>query len=334
MRKIKFFLLVGAAAIAIVAVYFVHSLFQPVDSRGGPGYFTIKSGQGVNEISEQLAAEKFIKSKWVFETYIWLKRVEGDFLAGEHKLSRKMNIQEIVEVLVSGDSLENERKITIIEGWSLDKIADYLETQGLVSRENFFSAVEISRWRGDYDFLKEVPIETVEGFLFPDTYRVFADSEAEAVIRKMLDNFDQKFTTEFRREVAAQNRTVFETVVLASVIEREARSFEDKKMVADVFLKRLAAGIGLQSDATINYITGKQDLRPSLADLKIDSPYNTYKHRGLPPGPISNPGLDALKAAVFPSENEYYYFLTTAEGETIFSRNYQEHQENIRRYLD
>jgi len=135
-------------------------------------------------------------------------------------------------------------------------------------------------------------------------------------------------------QLLAQNRNLFETVILASIIEREALYDEDRAMIADIFLKRLDDNIGLQSDATINYITGKKTTRPTFNDLQVDSPYNTYKYRGLPPGPICNPGLASLKAAVYPQVNDYYYFLTDRDGRAHFGRTYAEHQQNIARYLN
>jgi len=156
----------------------------------------------------------------------------------------------------------------------------------------------------------------------------------EDLIKKTLNNFDKKLKASTRDEISKQGKTIFEVLTLASIIEREVPNKVDKKMIADIFLKRLKVGIGLQSDATINYVTGKGLAQPSYADLEIDSPYNTYKYRGLPPGPISNPGIDSIEAVVYPTSNDYYYFLTTHEGEVIYSIDYDEHLTNKAKYLD
>jgi UPF0755 protein len=141
----------------------------------------------------------------------------------------------------------------------------------------------------------------------------------------MLDNFNKKLTPELVTEINKQQKTVHEIITLASIIEKEVSNDNDRKLVADIFYKRLEKGIGLQSDATVNYVTGKSTTRPSAQDLAVDSPYNTYKYKGLPPGPISNPGISAILAAIYPTSNPYFYFLTTPDGKVIYSKAYQEH---------
>ncbi|OGY89834.1 MAG: hypothetical protein A2927_01170 [Candidatus Komeilibacteria bacterium RIFCSPLOWO2_01_FULL_45_10] len=150
----------------------------------------------------------------------------------------------------------------------------------------------------------------------------------------MLDNFGAKLTQEMRVDIKNAGKSIFEVITLASIIEKEVRTEQDMKMVADIFNKRLEQGIALQSDATVNYVTGKGLVQPTAADIAVDNLYNTYKYRGLPPGPIANPGLKAIKAAIYPTPNQYYYFLTTAEGEVIYSQTYQEHLKNKSVYLN
>ncbi len=333
MRKIK--LAVYSVAIIAVAgvVFFVSAVSSPAEKQSQPVYFIIKSGEGVNLISTHLKEAGLIKNKFVFETYVWLKKAEGKFQAGSYQLDKTMNVRNLTKALISGEAISNEAEITIIEGWRSDQIADYLAERGLVGKEEFLTAIKIENWQNKYDFLADVETDDVEGFLFPDTYRIFVDAGAEDIIKKMLDNFDRRVDEKIRQDIATQGKTVAEIVTLASVIQKES-PVEDMPKVADVFLKRLADNIGLQSDATVNYITGKKDLRPSLADLEIDSPYNTYKYRGLPPGPIANPGLAAIKAAVYPESNPYYYFLHGKDGKTYFAKTYEEHQRNISEYLD
>jgi len=176
---------------------------------------------------------------------------------------------------------------------------------------------------------------SLEGYLFPNTHFISAETTEEDLVRKLLQDFDVKLSSDLRNEIASQGKTIFETVTLASIIEREVPQDKDKKMIADVFRKRLAIGMALQSDATVNFVTGKNKAQPSLADLAIDSPYNTYKYRGLPPGPISSPGLASIKAVIYPTPNQYYYFLTTLdEGEVIYGVSYEDHLANKAKYLD
>jgi UPF0755 protein len=170
--------------------------------------------------------------------------------------------------------------------------------------------------------------------LFPDTYRIFSDAQAEDIIKKLLDNFDRKVTAQMRFDAPKDNSSFYDALILASIVEREALYDDDRRVIAAIFLNRLKQGIGLQSDATINYVTGKKSPRPTYADLQVNSPYNTYKYRGLPPGPICNPGLTSINAVIYSQPNQYYYFLTDSEGRAHFGRTYAEHQQNIIKYLE
>ncbi len=151
----------------------------------------------------------------------------------------------------------------------------------------------------------------------------------------MLDNFSNKISEEMRRDILAQGKTLYEVLIMASIVQQEVIDIEEMKKVAGVYYNRLDLEMNLQSDATITYITGKEDPRPSDADTLVDSPYNTYLYPGLPPGPINNPGLDAIKAAVYPAEHSYFYFLTTLDtGEAVFSVTAGEHQEAREKYFN
>ena len=187
-------------------------------------------------------------------------------------------------------------------------------------------------------FLNQVkPLNVdLEGYLFPDTYRFFVKATAADIVEKMVAEMSEKLGRAY--EVTGSvwvdpDFSVHEVLTLASIVEREVANPEDMAMVADIFLKRLQAGIALQSDATINYIISGDDPSPSLADLEVESEYNTYKYPGLPPGPISNPGLIAIEAVLNPTSNDYYYFLTTEDGEVVYSRTFAEHVANKVIYL-
>jgi UPF0755 protein len=308
--------------------------------------FTINPGEGVNEISRALFKDGFIKNKLIFETYVWLKGLEGKFQAGEHNIAPKMNFWEIVKALTSGTDVK-EREIKIIEGWSNEEIAEYLEKEGIVSKKIFLEEAENYKDLPTYNFLSDMPRgSSLEGYLFPDTYRIYTDvpgnedkenaerTLARHVIKKMLDNFGNKVSQSARDDIKKQGKTLFEILTMASIVENEVASEEDRKMVADIFWRRLSIGMPLQSDATINYITKKNATQPSLDDLEVDSAYNTYKNSGLPKGPIGNPGIDAILATVYPKENNFWYFLTTKDGETIYSKDFEEHKQNKARYLN
>lgn len=235
-------------------------------------------------------------------------------------------------------SKKAERKITVIEGWRLKDAASYLAQEGVVSEADFTAAAKIDNWRSEFAFLKDPKIKSLEGFLYPDTYNIYADASAEDIIRKLLDEFDRKVTQKMRSDLQAQNRSLPDAVILASILEREISNKpehdSERKIAADIFWSRLKIGMGLQSDATVNYVTGKTSTRPTYKDLEIDSPYNTYKYRGLPPGPINNPSLASLMAVIYPSPTDYLYFLTDESGKAHFGRTYAEHQRNIVKYLN
>ncbi|MFA7663080.1 MAG: endolytic transglycosylase MltG, partial [Patescibacteria group bacterium] len=171
------------------------------------------------------------------------------------------------------------------------------------------------------------------GYIFPDTYHITTTATAEEIMDKALSNFGNKLTPELRAEIKAQGKTIYEIITLASIVENEVAKAEDMKIVAGIFWNRLDIGMGLQSDATINYITSGKTTRPTADDLKIDSPYNTYKYRGLPPGPIANPGIASIEAVINPTKTDYLYFLTTPDKQTIFSKTFEEHVAAKNKYL-
>ncbi|MFH1226215.1 MAG: endolytic transglycosylase MltG [bacterium] len=308
--------------------YFSFAFFSSLDDKQAPQSFVIEEGESVKQIAVGLARAGLIRSTFSFESYVWLKKLETKFQTGEYTLRPDMSIAKIIVLLTAGGT--NEKTIKILEGWTNQDIADYLAGQGIVGQEEFLSATE-KNYRAEFNFLEK---EALEGFLFPDTYRIYNNASAEDIIKKMLANFDKKLTPELRADIAKNKMTVFDTIILASILEKELKSYEDKRKAASVFYKRLNANMALQADSTVNYVTGKKITIVTAEDLKIDSPYNTYKYRGLPPGPICNPGLDAIKAAIYPAKNDYWYFLTDKEGQAYFAETLAEHGENRVKHLN
>jgi len=299
----------------------------------GSGVINIKTGMSSRQLAEQLAQDNIVRSATVFRYYLRLTGADRNLVIGVHDISASLTIVDLGRALTDQTNLATEEAITIIEGWRASEMRDYLVERGIVTDQEWQEAIMTDKWRDQYEFLAGVNARTVEGFLFPDTYRIFADASAEDIVGKMLANFDRQLTAEMSQELAKNNKSIYEAVTLASIVERESLG-DQQPMVADIFWKRLDIGMALQSDATVNYVTGKSALRPTYADLAADSPYNTYRYPGLPPTPISNPGLNALKAVVYPQRNPYYYFLTDLEGKIYYGRTYEEHQANIARYLE
>jgi len=314
-------------------------IYLPQNPLGKEKIFAIGKGEGVREISFHLEKEGLIKSRLFFKIYVLSKGVSRNLQAGNYSLSPSMTIPEIAQKIVSGEV--TKEKITILEGWNLRDIAHYLENRG-ISRSKEFLEITKKDFSEEFSFLKDKPKNLdLEGYLFPDTYYLplafstivenTSNEELEEIVRRMLENFDKKLTPELREEISRQDKTVFEIVTMASMLEKEVRDFEDKKLVSGILWKRLENGIPLQVDATIAYITGKKTI--DIEDLQIDSPYNTYKYKGLPLGPISNPGLESIKAAIELEYSDNWYYLSTPDGKTIFSKTLQEHNIAKAKYL-
>ncbi len=239
--------------------------------------------------------------------------------------------------------LRPEYTVQILEGWSINDIADYLVKENIFSQEEFLQAVDKidDEILARFDFLLDKPAEaSLQGYLFPDTYRIFTDASPEDLVLRLLENFDRKLTKEMRADILAQGKTIYEIITMASLVEKEApinyitADNQDAKMIAGIFWQRINNNQALQSCATLAYILGVNKEQYSEAETRVDSPYNTYQHRGLPPGPITNPGRLAIEAAIYPIYNNYNYFLTpTGTKDIIYARSYQEHLQNKYKYI-
>ncbi len=294
--------------------------------------FLIPKGESFFEIGDNLERKGIINSSFYFKIYALLSGSFNRFQAGNYIFCTDDNIKNISEIMKRGDIAQ--KKITIIEGWNVRDIAEYFESLDLAEEEGFLKKVKSSDFDYLYSFLEEKPKETgLEGYLFPDTYFIPYGADVESVIELMLANFDNKLNDDLKSEIKKQQKSFFDIITIASLIEKEVREYEDKRLVSGIIRKRLKIGMPLQIDATISYITGRRTTAISIAETQIDSPYNTYKHRGLPIGPICNPGIESIKAALYPKESDYLFYLSKPDGETVFSRNHQEHVAAKNKYL-
>ena len=332
MKKKIIFLIFAIFIISLFLFYFWYSIYFPIEVGSKREIvFEIKKGEGGKEISKNLKREGLIRSGIPFRFYTYFKGVARKLQSGSYLLSPSMTIPQMVEKFVKGDVIKE--KITILEGWNKKEIAKYLEEKGILNGEEFLEKTKLIYWKEKYDFLREIESPDLEGFLFPDTYFLEKGVGAEKIISMMLDNFNKKLTPELKKEISLQKKTIFEIVIMASMIEKEVKTFEDKKIVSGILWKRLENKIPLQVDSTITFITGKKTTQIPLEDLQIDSPYNTYKYLGFPPGPISNPGLDSILAAIYPEKSDFWYYLSTPDGKTIFSKTLEEHNIAKAKYL-
>lgn len=304
--------------------------FDPSDA--GVVTVTVPSGTGTRGIAILLEEAGLIRDGDFFVIASRIKKLDGRFRAGTYTLSPDLDLPAIFGRLLAGQ--DETLRFTVPEGYDIRRTADALEEQGIVSREAFYEALETGSF--DYWFLANIPEgeNRLEGFLYPDTYEVYAGATALEIVEKMLDRFDQLYTDELNARAEEIGLTVREAVTLASVIEREAVVAEDRPVIAGVFLNRMAIGMPLQSCATVQYILGEQKPVLSTADTQIDSPYNTYRIVGLPPSPICSPGIASIEAALWPTESDYLYFLAKGDGSHVFSVTYDEHLRNKAIYID
>lgn len=284
--------------------------------------FTINRGDGVREITNNLYNKGLIKSRVAFFITIKILKLDTKIQAGEYSLNKNMSAADIAKALTHGVA---DIKITVPEGWSVEEVIKYLQEKTGEKLEE----TEFNNWKQE------------EGYLFPDTYLIPQESSMSAILALMRDNFDKKV-----------KKVTREQLIMASLVEREAKTEIDRKIIAGILLKRLKEGMPLEVDATVQYVVAncrnpapipdafqlkdKCDWWPkelTEADLKIDSPYNTRKHIGLPPGPICNPGISAINAVLAPQETDYYFYLTGDDGSMRYAKTLAEHNANIAKYL-
>lgn len=332
-KKLNKILLSLGLLVLLFMVIYNHKISVTADSNLSKN-FIIESGQGLTKIAKNLKKEDLIKSKLFFKIYAKLNGKQASFRSGNFNLKTNMSIKEITAELTKKVYLKPEEKLTFVEGWTLKDYSKLLSKSNLSEVSNFLELVE-KDYLEKFSFLEGKPKnKNLEGYLFPDTYRFFTDVRAEEIIVKMLSNFDNKLTLKMRSDISQQGKTIFEIITMASVIEKEVRSEEDMKIVSGLFWDRIKNNQALESCATLAYILGVNKPQYSYEDTRIKSPYNTYINRGLPAGPIANPGIKAIEAAIYPEYTEYNYFLTASEtGETIFSKTYEEHLANKNKYI-
>jgi len=300
----------------LITILFITAIYFPLDENSATQkVVNIPSGTNAREIVDVLEKNEIIrKNNYTIRILTKLLKLEDQLKYGEYNLSPSMNMLQILDKLVKGEVITY--KITIPEGYTCTQIAELLDKKEVAEKEAFLKLAKDSG-------------KNSEGCLFPDTYEVPKKYGAEKMVKAMLSNFNQiAIENKFSDRAEEIGFSLDEIIILASIIEKEAKFSDEKNKVSTVFHNRLKIGMKLQSCATIQYILGEPKEILDENDLKIDSPYNTYLYKGLPPGPICNPGLDSIKAALEPNEEDYLYFVLGENGRHIFSRTYQEHLMN------
>ncbi|MGQ9490784.1 MAG: endolytic transglycosylase MltG [Anaerolineae bacterium] len=325
-------------------------LEQPADPAGTPRQFVVQPGSTARVIAENLAGAGLITDPRLFEAYVRVNGLAPHLQAGTYQLSPSMTIPQIAEALQNARG--PEIVVRVGEGWRLEQTADFLSQRtpldGAEYRQRALAGDLSGLDAAKYGFLALRPAgASLEGFLYPDTYRLPAEgATALDLIGRQLDNFAEKVLPAWQgvQDTAPVGLTLYQVLTLASIVEREAAVDDERPLIAGVYLNRLARGMKLQADPTVQYALGYQPdtgrwwKTPVYLEEyeRVDSPYNTYKVTGLPPGPICSPGLKSIQAVLAPAGHEYLYFVAEpgGTGRHAFAETYEEHLENVRRYRE
>jgi len=314
--------------------------------------FIVEPNESVAALALRLEREQVIRSAWLFRKYLVWKGIDKEIQAGQFTVTAPITLARVVAVL-QARATQEERTITIIPGWDLRDLLEYLEKEGLTQADELFALVgEPARlydppqaavgkdrlapvFPSDAKVLADHPLTvSYEGYLAPETYRIFSDATLKGIIEKLIGERDQEFTESMSADIEKAKRSVHEVLTVASLVEREVRGKVDRAKVADIFWRRYDAGWALQADSSVHYVAGRKgDVFTTKKERDADSLWNTYKYPGLPPSPICNPSIESIQAAIYPEKNDYWYFLTTFEGNVKYARTLDEHNANVGRYL-
>ncbi len=347
-------LMIGAV---IVAGVFIYQRVEPALSSAtnakpkstAPVVFVIRAGELVGQIADHLQQAGIIDNTIAFRIRLRLLDAEGHIQAGTYSLTPGMDMDTLIKTIGTSQEVA-VGKITVIEGLRLEEIAESLGTSGVVSPTAFLAKTTILEGMAVYSdtFIAnsgKPSDKSLEGFLFPDTYEIArsGNDDSDTVIKTMLSTMEQRFTPEMlavvpQRQIEGQPATVYQILTLASIVQREGVVPDELPVISSVYWNRIKDGTVLNADPTSQYANGKPGKwwpgGMTLAMLHINSPYNTYDNRGLPPGPICNPGLAAIKAAIYPADTQYYYFVAKNDGSGThaFAKTAAEHERNLRLY--
>jgi UPF0755 protein len=301
--------------------WYSNHLLAPMADSGAPIAVDIPPGANASLIAKRLKDAGLIRSEFAFKTMARLYGGTADMKAGEYRIPPTLGVIQIIDRLVAGDA--EAQWVVIPEGYTLSQIATRLDDRRLVSAPEFIRAAE----RKPKAFGVSLPVShrSVNGYLMPNSYKFPKQASNETIIKTMLKTWNDKVYRPNQKLFARSDMPLEKIVIIASMIEREAKAPEDRELISAVIRNRLHKKMPLQIDATVLYALGKHKGALSYADLRVDNPYNTYKNKGLPPGPICNPGLASILAALKPAKKDYLYYVAQPDGTHIFSRTGAEH---------
>jgi UPF0755 protein len=311
-------------AVAVAGGGYAWTMFQPRAARHWAIKVTVPAGRE----GEALERAGVIRSALAFKVYTSFHGEEGKLLPGRYKLSPTMTLAQVTRQLRlgPGHSIDDVVRISVPEGFTIRQIAARLEKEQIADGAAFLQAALNPDPNGPWPYDFPRPPGSLEGYLYPDTYEFLPNSPVEKVLDDMLLNFSRRFFRPYQHQIAAGGGSLHEIVTIASLIEREAKTQEDRPRIAGVIENRLKRGMKLEVDATVLYALGHHKQRVFFKDLLVDSPYNTYRHAGLPPGPIASPGALSLQAALAPEKNDYLFYVARPNGSHYFTHTSREHE--------
>lgn len=317
-------LVLGGAVVGLRAWY--NKNLTPVSSTTQTQYFTVTAGSGLHQIGVKLKSAGLLRSTRAFETYVRSNELHDKLQAGTYSLSPSMSVSQIVDKMVVGDVAKN--LLTILPQKRLDEIKDAFVKAGYLESE-IEKAFSPASYRG-HPALASLPAgASLEGYMYPDSFQKQADTPASTIVRESLDEMQKYLTADVINSFAAHSLNVFQGITLASIVAEETDDPQYQPIVAQVFYSRLRLGMRLESDPTAYYASA---IAAQERSLQIDSPYNTYKNTGLPPGPISNMTFDALRAVANPASTDYLFFVAGDDSKVHFSRTQAEHEDAVKKY--
>lgn len=328
-------LLAGCGAVAL----YVWNGLRPAPE-GEAKRVEIERGMTAFQVADMLEQQGIIRNSFLFKYYLRYKDEGNKFQAGIYELHPGMTNDEIVAKLNAGETVKPETiRFTVPEGYSILQMAEKLDKEKLADKEEFLRLVDDPKLPADSSVLQSIPKDgklryRLEGYLFPETYEFPKDSTLNDMIVRMVSELERKLNElpeGWKEKMAARGLNFHQLMTVASLVEREVVVDEERALVAGVIYNRLAKGMLLQIDATVQYALGEQKERLLYKDLEIDDPYNTYKYEGLPPGPIASPSLASIEAALYPAKSDYLFYVTKKDGsgEHLFARTFEEHERNI-----
>lgn len=350
LRPLALFVCVGVAVAGVVMAgwnWVNNSFFAPIDAQDHtPIAFSVASGSSLTKVANGLEEKGLIHNRTVFKYCADFMGYGQKIQAGDYVVSKSMSMYEIMDLLTTGDGNPLTRNITVIPGWTVRDIAAYLKKEGIITDENGFLALcRDGQAFSEYYYVHDV-LETndvgnrlfvLEGYLAPDTYEIYSNAAPEEIIRKLLSQTEAVYQNTYHDRAEELGMTMDEIITLASMIEKEAKTGDFTKVSA-IFHNRLKKNMTLGSDVTIKYASGVKRMSLTNEDLNVNSPFNSYKYKGLPPGPICSPSANAIYAALYPDEQfieeQYLYFCSKDPhtGELQFSRTLEEHEYYVKLY--